>query len=269
MKMSKYINNIGILALILIVLGICIIKFFSNNKEAYENKDEIIPPLSATAKSNIANIYTDENKHRIYDSAMDIKIEFAKGGFRDLLGKVKSAIDIKYFTDESNKIKDLIKNATNDKDKYNYIQLLLDFYNNKETGWYYIFKHEYDILQVSINVFLEIGSKTFFDMADKLMVQVTKYDIIIINIENETINLQIEAERLEEIFKREAAKRRSNYLEKLNAEVERAQCTTYNYKEFCEKSTDSCTWLGNSCDRFEKNPFPQPGDKKNFTNALV
>ena len=114
----------------------------------------------------------------------------------------------------------------------------------------------------AVDLLLKVGSDKLDDAADDLMVQITNFDILKDEIKNDTTELEIEADNLEQIFKRESAKRRAEYLEKLNIEVEKAQCTTYNYKEFCEKSTDSCTWLGDSCDRFEKNPFPQPTNKK-------
>lgn len=262
MNIYKFINkNVLFLALI-IVLGICIRKFFINIKEPYNNKNTIIPPLTPIAQANIASIHADEMKQRTNDIIMDIKIKMSKGKLADLFGKVKNAEDIKFYNDEKNKIKDLIKNAKNNKDKYNYIQLLLDYYNNNVTGWYYIFKDSSEKLRGAVDLLLKVGSDKLDDAADDLMVQITNFDILKDEIKNDTTELEIEADKLEQIFKREAAKRRAEYLEKLNIEVEKAQCTTYNYKEFCEKSTDSCTWLGDSCDRFEKNPFPQPTNKK-------
>jgi hypothetical protein len=265
MNIYKFINKNVIFLALIILLGICIRNFFINIKEPYNNKDTIIPSLTPTAKANIASIHGDEMTQRANDAIMNLKIKMSKGGVAELFGKVKNAEDIKFYNDEKKKIKDLIKNATNNKDKYNYIQLLLDFYNNKDTGWYYWFKDSSEKLQKAINILMKIGSEKFDDAADDMMVQMNNFDILKGEIEDDTTNLEIEAEKLEEIFKKEAAKRRAEYLAKLNIEVEKAQCTTYNYKEFCEKSTDSCTWLGDSCDRFEKNPFPQPTEK----NTLV
>jgi len=278
MKIYKKINNrflALILILILIFIFILLITLFilRNYKnyiiiqENYDNvnndnnNDTIIPPLTQNVQTNIQKIIQDEVLQKEQDAVMNLKIQVSKGVYRDLMNNIKTAEDIKFYNDESKKIQDLIKNTKNNKEKYSYIQFLLDFYYNKDNGWYNRFKEQSNSIEVIVNSLYKLGSNKFDKMADNLLIQKANFDIIIDTIETNTTDLKIQSKKLEEIFKKEAAEKRSRYLEKLNEEVKDAQCTTHSYKEFCEQSTDSCTWLGDSCKRFEKNPFPQPSNK--------
>jgi hypothetical protein len=50
----------------------------------------------------------------------------------------------------------------------------------------------------------------------------------------------------------------TNHLTKYQIMADKVKCKTYSSKDICEKSKDACTWMGDHCDYFNKNPFPQP-----------